>query len=261
MTEQGEINNFHMVQVWLGTRRLAELGRMLHLPLAQTSANYLTHCALGELFQDQAPGPFCVEDAHRQIEDYDDRGGRFIRVLGYADVDRKTLQSVGQGFASPAVYETCDWERCASKPMPRTFSEGLHLRFDLRACPIVRKASGGPRWSKGQELDAFLSRVWEMDDPSVEVDREDVYRDWLSRQLDLRGGAEAVSIGMERFSIERMTRRTHNKKRKVRTIQRPDVTLTGELKVTDGATFAELLKRGVGRHRSFGFGMLKIRRV
>ena len=259
MTERIEKDRFHMVQLWLDPRRMAQLGKMLHLPLARTGTSYLVHCALGELFGDRAPKPYCVEGSGQQ-------NGRHLRVLGYADVDDEALHEEAQLGASPTVYDMCDWERSASKPMPGAFAEDLRLRFELRACPVVRKASAGStadgkQWKKGQELDAFLSRVWEIDDDSVDLDREMVYRDWLERQLEIRGGAEAEAIGMDRFSIERMTRRTHGNGRKVRTIQRPDVTLTGRLKVTDSDAFMNLLQSGIGRHKSFGFGMLKVRRA
>lgn len=253
---------FHMVQLWLDPRRLAQLGKMLHLPLARTGTNYLAHCALGELFQEQAPKPFSVESDPQNIQAHN---GRAVRVLGYSDVDTETLHSLASGFASPTVYNICDWERAASKPMPDTFPTGMRLGFELRACPVVRKASAGSTpdgkrsWRKGQELDAFLSAAWEH--PDEKLDREAVYRDWLDRQFSVRGGAEAESIGMERFSIERMTRRTHGTNRKPITIQRPDVTLTGTLTVTDSDTFGDLLQSGLGRHKSFGFGMLKVRRA
>lgn len=260
MSEQRP-REFHMVQLWLDAQMLARLGRMLHLPLARTSTNYLVHCALAELFQAQAPRPFCVESGPRQINADDGRGGRFIRVLAYSDIDGEALQSLARGFASPTVYEICEWARLASKPMPDSFPEGMRLGFNLRACPVIRKASDGSKWNAGQEIDAFLARVWEIDDPSVDVDRQDVYRDWLRSQFERRGCAEPLAISMERFSIERMTRRTHGNDRKVRTIQRPDVTLTGTLHITAGSAFAETLRTGIGRHKSFGYGMLKIRRA
>jgi CRISPR system Cascade subunit CasE len=260
MPESNGTDGFHMVQLRLDARRLAGLGQRLGLfkQHRQVSTNYLAHCALGELFQDQAPKPFCVQDAPRQMGE---KAGRGVRVLGYTSAEDKVLQELAKAFAPPALYKGCNWDDLATKPMPQVFPEGMGLRFELRACPVVRKSSGGPKWNAGQELDAFLSHVWELDDPDVEVSREDVYHDWLSRQLDLRGGAEANGIGMERFSIERMTRRSHGDDRTVHTIQRPDVTLTGTMTVTDGPAFANLLKSGIGRHKSFGYGMLKVRRA
>jgi CRISPR system Cascade subunit CasE len=254
-------HNLNMIQMWLDTRQLSQLGRMLHLPLKRVGNNYLVHCALSELFQEQAPNPFCVEDQHRQITDYKNKNGRHIRTLCYSELDWETLQNLSRGFASPAVYEIVDWDRMASKPMPNAYPAGMKLGFELRACPVVRKASDGPKWNKGQEIDAFLSRVWEIDDPAIDVDRGEIYTDWLKRQLEIRKGAKLISGELKRYSIERMSRRNHKSNRKLKTIKRPDVTLTGKLEVTDNAAFKDLLKQGIGRHKSFGFGMLKIRRA
>lgn len=266
MSERNETGSLYMVQLWLEARRLVELGHMLGLfsQRRRVSTNYLVHCALGELFQDQAPRPFSVEDTLRHLARHDDQNGQLLRVLGYASVDDETLHELAKAFASPAVYTTCRWDRLAAKPMPGIFPEGLRVRFEARVCPVVRKASAGEtstgkRWKKGQELDAFLSEAWER--PDEKLSREAVYCDWFRRHLARRGGAEVEAVGLERFAIERMTRRTHGQDRRVQTIKRPDVTLTGRLQITDGPAFEALLKRGIGRHTSFGFGMLKIRRA
>ena len=251
MTDTDTANDtLYMLQMWLELRRLVELARALHLPLQQTDHNYITHCALRELFQEDAPDLFCVED-HSQ---------RFLRVLAYSKLPADRLQTVARGFAGPMVFETCDWSRLAAKPMPTSFAAGTQLAFGLRACPVVRKSSAGKHHGAGVEVDAFLSKVWEVDDPDVPVDREQVYAEWLQDQLARRGGAEAISIRLKRFSLERMVRRTQGSGRKASVIKRPAATLTGELTVTDGPAFTELLQRGIGRHKSFGFGMLKVRR-
>lgn len=253
----------YMVQLGLDAKGLTTLGKMLHLPLAQTDTNYLVHCALGELFQDDAPQPYSVEN--------ESQSGRRVRVLGYTDVDADTLHANAQLDAGPTVYDICNWDRCAAKPMPETFPEGTPLQFELRACPVIRKASAGSgtnqngdtrSWEAGDELDAFLAEAWTR--PDEDLSREEVYRDWLARQFDMRGGANPQSIGMTRFSIERMTRRVPKNgsgERKADTIKRPDVTLTGTLQVTDSSAFIDLLRSGLGRHKSFGYGMLKVRRA
>lgn len=257
-----DVSTLYMVEIWLDTRRLIDLGRMLHLPLARTGTNYLVHCGLQELFQDQSPSPFSIEHDVRRIQKYAKNGqGRFIRVLGYTQVDAQSLQNVAKGFASPLVYQIADWERVTSKPMPDEFPAGMQLGFELRACPVIQKASDGPKWNKGQEVDAFLDRVWEVDDPDVNIEREDVYRDWLKKQLSIRGGAQIIEAGLQRFSLERMTRRTHGENRKVNIIKRPDITLAGKLEVTESEAFQALLHRGIGQHKSFGYGMLKLRRA
>jgi CRISPR system Cascade subunit CasE len=263
-------DSFYMTELWLDPKALADLadrkGLLRQRPPVTT--NYMMHAALGELFQDAAPKPFVVQDAPRQLEEKDlkqPKNGQAIRVLGYAPEDWDALHTRAKLSASPAAYETCVPDRCAAKPMPDSFPEGMTLQFELRACPVVRKASAGEgpdgqEWSEGQELDAFLSRAWE--NPEENLSREGVYRDWLARQFEIRGGAEVDrdSIAMTRFSIERMTRR-NGPDHTADTIKRPDVTLTGTLTVTDGDAFVDLLRSGLGRHKSFGYGMLKVRRA
>lgn len=58
-----------------------------------------------------------------------------------------------------------------------------------------------------------------------------------------------------------MTRRSDNKgdDRSEYTFQRPDVTLSGRLQITDPSPFETVLRSGIGQHKSFGYGMLKIR--
>lgn len=250
-----------MVQLWLKTQRLLELGRMLHLPLKKTSNNYLVHCTLFELFQKQAPKVFSLEDVHHTAAKWDTEAGRLLPVLCYSSVDKETLQLLAQGYASPTVYDIVNWERVAAKPMPEFFPENMKLSFELRTTPIMRKASDGYKWKKGQEIDVFLSKVWETDNSNLELNREEIYAEWLKELFLRQGGAKIETVDVQRFSLESMSRRNHEPKRKVTLIQRPDVTFSGILKVTDSKLFIRLLANGLGRHRSFGFGMLKIRRA
>lgn len=260
----------HMVQLFLDPRRLVQHGKMLKLPLHSTDTNYLVHCALGELFGDEAPKPFFVDDDPRPVDETGERD-RFICVLGYTTADPDALREDAKLCPNPTIHAMCDWDRYAGKDMPMSLAAGRRIGFDLRCCPVVRKGSAGEghnaegkrrTWRAGQELDAFLSVAWEAG-PDADIDRETAYVDWLKHQLDVRGGATVESAGVERFSIERMTRRTQpdvNGERSDQTLKRPDVTLRGVLEVTDTDGFNQLLQRGIGRHKSFGFGMLKIRR-
>ncbi|WP_103021438.1 type I-E CRISPR-associated protein Cas6/Cse3/CasE [Salinibacter altiplanensis] len=266
-----QTDTFHMVQLYLDPRRLVQLGKMQGLPLARTDTNYLVHCALGELFGDDAPKPFFVDDDPRTVEEtaeyHDDR---HVRVLGYADADDDMLQQEAKLSPNPTIGNLYDKDRLDSHEMLSSFRKGRRLQFELRACPVIRKASAGEgvnqngetrTWDEGDELDAFLAKAWSQ--PEKDLNREKVYRKWLSDQFDHRGGAtsDPDQIAMTRFSIERMTRRTHGADRSVETIKRPDVTLTGTLQVTDSDAFVNLLRSGLGRHKSFGYGMLKVRRA
>jgi len=249
--------SFYMTQLALNAKGLTALGRMKRLPLRKTGTPYLVHAALGELFGDDAPKPFSIET---------NSGERAVRILGYTGAPKDDLQTQAQIGATPTVYEICDWEQVATKAMPDALPEGMHLGFEMRACPVIRKSSAGEvetrngtrSWSEGEEVDAFLNEAWHH--PDEDLTRESVYADWLRRQFDIRGGARVESVRMERFSIERMTRRDHSGGG-TKQIKRPDVTLMGTLTVTDSDAFMEVLRSGIGRHKTFGFGMLKIRRA
>ncbi len=69
---------------------------------------------------------------------------------------------------------------------------------------------------------------------------------------------EAVSV--EAFHLSRVYRRAQGGARKGHTLQRPDVVYRGTVQVTDPDAFHAWLRRGVGRHRSFGFGMVLLER-
>jgi CRISPR system Cascade subunit CasE len=119
-------------------------------------------------------------------------------------------------------------------------------------------AKGGVHHKKGAEVDAFLARCWDAGE-GVGVEREGVYRDWLDAHLERLGGARLISATVSGFKLERMIRRTHGDERRSVRVERPDVLFKGELEVTDPDRFPDLLGRGIGRHRAFGFGMLLLR--
>ena len=71
------------------------------------------------------------------------------------------------------------------------------------------------------------------------------------------GGAECTDVRVTAFSLSKFLRR--DRERKGSHIKRPDVSFEGTLKVTDAEAFQRTVRRGIGRHRSFGFGMLLLK--
>lgn len=234
-----------MLRMRFDAGRLYELGRRRRLP-PRTDLGYLLHCQLKELFGDDAPAPFAVQDAR----------GRSVTVLAYADRDAGALRQHADTFADPDVHKACDWSSFDDKAMPRTWSPGQQLGFEVRVCPVVRMSGDGPRWRKGAEVDAFLARCFRTEGV---VDREDVYREWLESELCRRGGVRLHSARLTAFQRGHFVRREHGPERTSKLTERPDAVFAGELEVADPAAFGALLARGVGRHRGFGFGMILLR--
>jgi len=237
-----------MIHLQLNSPGLMRLGRMLKLP-PNTDNAYLVHCALGELFGRNAPPIFDVASSQ----------DRHVRVLAYSNTDLEALQEIAKGFASPTTYSIPTWDECASKPMPTKFVKGMRFSFEVNVCPVVRLSRDKRGAKKGAEVDAFLSRVWDLEDGEP-LERAQVYAEWLGSQLSTRGGAELLEVKMESFQLERMQRRTQGTERKARTIKRPVALMKGVIEVSDTESFHSLLLGGIGRHKAFGFGMLKIRR-
>jgi CRISPR system Cascade subunit CasE len=235
-----------MVRLRFDLGRLYELARRRRLPVRESDLGYVVHCALKELFGAGAPGPFAIEGAE----------GRHAGVLAYSSRGADALRMHASAFADPLIHKTCDLEGLASKRMPSVWEEGTQLGFRVRACPIVRMSSDGPRWKRGAEVDAFLARCWR--EEGKQVDRAEVYSAWLAAELGRRG-ARLVRSELKAFQRQKLVRRDHATERRSHVVERPEVVIEGALEVQSDEGFSGLLARGVGRHRSFGFGMLLLR--
>ena len=240
--------DFYMVQARLDPGRVFALCKRRGLPLRDVDLGYAVHCMLGELFGDLAPKPFSL----RSLE----RTGIPLELLGYATAPAEQLRGRADAYAEPELHAGLDWSTFASKQMPETLPTG-RVGFELRACPVVRKSTSSEKHRAGAEVDAFVDACWR-ETGDVSVSREEVYREWLGRQLE-NSGASLLRAELAAFRLNRVTRRTHETKRSSDTRRRPDALFRGTLEVKDGSTFLDAVHRGIGRHRAFGFGMLLLR--
>jgi len=241
----------YMLRLRFETPRLYELGRRRHLPVREIDVGYLLHCALKELFGAEAPAPFTLVRTE----------SRHLEVLAYSRRGVAELRDHARAFADPNVHGCCDIDALEQnvKRMPEAWPVAARLGFRVRACPIVRMSSDGPRWRKGAEVDAFLARCWK--EEGQPVNRESVYREWLAKELERRGSARLVSLELKGFQRQPVVRRDHAGDRKTHVAERPDAMLEGVLQVVEGHDISTLLARGIGRHRAFGFGMVLLRPV
>ncbi len=242
------LTDLHMVKLRLRTLRLFGYARAQHLPLREVDAGYLVHTVLTALFDGQAPGPFRIVSSDRSHS----------TVIAYSGQPGDALSQRAQAFADPEVFEACEWP-LMSKPLPRDWPIDMRLRFEVRCCPVTRMAASGVNHRSGAEVDAFLAECWGTGDERTPVSREAVYVQWLGREFERRGGARVIQAELCNFRIARLLRRSQGPQRKLAICPRPDATLRGMLQVTDGPAFAALLRRGLGRHRAFGFGMLCVK--
>jgi CRISPR system Cascade subunit CasE len=216
-------------------------GALLHAGLAQLFA-HSTERARVPLYS------FAVDDFRGGPLTHPER----VWLLAYAGVPHDQLiEAMG-----PARRELL--LQCESREMP-AFEPGQRLGFRTRACPVVRTRQPGRREltvaangrTRHREIDAFVHAT--LARQVATVTREDVYVQWLYPQLQRLGAARLESGRLAEFRREVMRRRAGTR------IERPNAVLEGTLTVENPEAFRQLLARGVGRHRAYGFGMLLLR--
>ncbi len=234
-----------LLATWMVRYRTHDVGEALH---------GLLRAAFGA----HAPQPFRYLDARRGL-------------LAYTALDAQAM-AAQVALADPLAAQTLGLGACSAhegyglRPFPTQWVPGQELGFEVRLRPTVRSGQ--------KEQDAFVHAVALAGGPQgAPVDRQAVYAQWLRQHLAVRegvsrqpwqGAIELLDVRLSAFARSKVVRRSQpgiDQPRKGHAIEGPDATLTGRLRVADPAAFAHLLVRGVGRHRSYGFGMLLLQRA
>ena len=202
------------------------------------------HHLLGETFGPAALQPFRLLTKH---------GGRSANLMAYSSQASEAHIATAKNVALPESSSILSLESLRSVPRPASaWSLGQQLGFDLRVRPVVRLSNareiGGKSRPQGAEIDVFQHRA-ESDD---KVPREIAYLDWLEQMLKGVASLKRQCCRLARFQRSRVTRKGHK-------IEGPDAVIHGTLEVTDPAAFHAKLASGIGRHRSYGYGMLLLR--
>lgn len=211
------------------------------------------HHLIGEVFGPDALGPFRLLVPPRKTTG---------NLYAYSMLDAGALQEAAAVQAWPDHLNVLRLDRLASKSMPGAWRAGQRLGFDLHTRPIRRLRSdvetSSGRISKGREIDAYLLEALRRHPAERggmtrgNRTREAVYLDWLAERLVSGAELDCQASHLARFRRVRVARGNGS-------LEGPDATFHGTLKVTDPTSFAALLARGVGRHRAYGYGMLLLR--
>lgn len=214
-----------------------------YLPSRGEDLGYALHAALAGTLGALAPKPFYWRATEGQVA-----------LFGYSSKAPEALSEAAQ--MPPIETEAAsalNLSALEAQAFPQSWRDGRVLSFETRVRPVVRQNRDGDR-RRFREVDvAAHAAAVQMPAPS----KEDAYIAWVRAQL--RPGAEVESgrvVSMRRTRCLRRPIATEG--RGVSSVEGPDITIVGQLRVTDPQAFATLLSRGLGRHRAFGFGMLLI---
>ena len=147
------------------------------------------------------------------------------------------------GLALPSV-RTCVGE-VFGYPVPALAKE-QRLRYTVRLCPTIRSTNRG-------ETDAFLLAA-DMVSPDAGLTRDAIYRQYLAERLP---GVRLDTCRLEGFQLHAMVRKREGGSG-LAARKFPDAVLSGELTLVEPSHFMEVLAKGVGRQRAFGYGMVML---
>ena len=242
---------------WAGKRGLIRRGVF--------DSGFALHVLLSGLFGKSVLQPFRLFASERR---------QAASLYAYTDMDRDSLQRTAQDVGMPDCLEVLDPAELRSKPVPEVFEPGRRLGFDVRVRPVrrlrcsVQDSQSGRVLSTGAEVDAFrvaaLHRFpdgWATepggeapnDLETLRGKRGDIYAEWLVERFGDAATVESGSCRLAAFQRARTVRGDGAGP------EGPDATLQGDLTVRDTDAFARLLRKGVGRHKAYGYGMLLLR--
>ena len=241
-----DLRRFNM---WLGQRDLIRRG--------QIDLGFGLHIYLSSIFGPKAIQPFRLFANERR------RNGS---LYGYTEFDSDVLRERWEEFAPPDCLEVVSIKSLRSKIMPTQFEIGRTVGFDIRIRPVRRirqelvDHTHGLSYAPYSELDAYIqhrlrreqsgkAKLEETD--TRDTTRDEVYRVWLDERL-----GEAAKLRDFRLTEFQRTRVNRGRGRLV---EGPDVTAVGTLEVQDETAFEKVISNGVGRHKSYGYGMMLLR--
>ncbi len=240
--------SLHLIELPIALRALHLWAGERNLPGGFDEGAALHHL-LGEVF-----GPAVLQPFRLMVSP----GAKTGTLYAYATEDAASLRDAAAASLTPGQAAVIRLDALRSLPRPTDlWRKGQRLGFDVRLRPVVRlhadlagqTEDGEPVvLRKGAEVDVFLARALR----GGASEREGVYRDWLAERL-----APAASLEMATNRLAGFRR--HPVIRNGRRLEGPDATLHGTLTIADPPAFADLLARGVGRHRAYGYGMLLLR--
>ena len=221
---------------------------------------YALHVFLSGIFGKSILQPFRV---------FATRDGHTASIYAYSEKDSKSLQEVAYEVATPDSLTVIDLDDILSKHMRFEFPQNQTLGFDIRVRPVRRLKRelndnlSNKVFVKGSEIDVFLWNAirhyphYSKSEGSNAIkagnSRSNIYVDWLVERF--RGSVEIDSNQCRLSSYERSRIWRGN----AVGLDGPDAVLHGSLIVKHPETFATFVRKGIGRHKAYGYGMILLR--
>ena len=215
----------------LDAERVTAWAKSVSIP--RHDVGYLAHAFMRRFFEDAAPQPFLA-----------------VKEEGCLIVEGVLSENV-----EPEVFEgSHDVMDCGVKDVTLPQS-GDVAAFRVRLCPVMRNGSSG----KEIETDAFLVMLRRAEAAGqTPPKRMQVYREWVAGRF-----ADCMDLGnvyIKSYESVRPCRRgaPGHVGAAAAIGWRPVIDAFVKGKVIDAERFSCLLRKGIGRHKAFGFGYIRM---
>ena len=241
-----------------GTINEQELTRWMNENSMQ-DRDFAIHCLLRESFgSEKGLQPFRATNKAGEVRSF---------IYGYSASAMEELATTALFSQGPVEAKVLPPSSLEGKEMPSTWEEGQKASFEIRTKPVIRVAQ------KREYINREMRPIAEERNlkPRSEIDvmqwermkagfhrrnpprPEEVYTEWLRKKLLPTGAATLENKSVKLVSIRD---RPLQRQRGGKTTQSQEVVMRGTLRIADPKRFNNLLTKGLGRHKSYGYGML-----
>jgi CRISPR system Cascade subunit CasE len=202
---------------------------------------------------------------YRYDEGEDQKRGEYLSVLVQSVVEPDWTFLDNESEGTTARVRVFDLSK---------IEQGVRLRFFLRANPVASRKAYDDRYSRRVVIGAqrdYIAEKLKVDKDQL-PSRETMLLEWLEQKgiayekNERPTGFEVVRDGKDEVQCtigpnwDYVMRRT-GADRRAKPLTFTGIDFEGILRITDPAAFADTVRRGIGRGKSFGFGLLSLRRV
>jgi CRISPR system Cascade subunit CasE len=242
---------YFLIRVSVDRAAMIRFARAMCIPGEDADQGYVVHAVLAATFDHGAERDTRIAPKPFRIAGQKGGESNDLDVLGYANVDHPTLLERAHQCPNRLAAGVLDLERMTSTRIPSTLARGMRAGFSVHACPVRRVKLSGQRRT---EVDIALASAPTPAGAGGARNANEGYCDWLRRGVEKGEAAHLLTARVASSCQKKCVRRTgqagwHH-------MQLPEVHFTGTLEVRDGEAFAQRVRSGIGRHRSFGFGLL-----
>ncbi len=135
---------------------------------------------------------------------------------------------------------------------------GDRLAFSLQANPVISRKEG----EKSIRHDVLMDVKYRLKEKNLSLAEinsasEKAAKEWLIAQGERTG----FSCSLESISIDGYKKHSFYKKKSAVPIKFSSIRYEGILSVTDPEKFVDMLKKGLGKSKAFGCGLMLVRRI